>query len=416
VTGRFDGALAVMRVAGYRNYTIGSAVSLIGTSLQQVAQGWLVWELTDSPAWLGLISFSTLGSLMLAAPLAGGVADRVDRLRLAQIAQVLLMLQAVALAALVWTGHADRWIVLGLAIYLGVCQSFHTASRLALVPNLVPPELLPPAIAINSVIYQVGRFVGPALGGIVIVTLGTAWAFALNALSFVAFLSVLMRLDVAFRDPPAPRAPLGESIAEGFRYAANHRGIAPMLLMLIVSTFTVRAVIDLLPGFSAMVFGRGAEGLAWLTSMMGLGACVAGLWMAQRTSVEGLTRAVVYNLGAVACTLLLFVATNYFPFALAAITACGFVMIVNGVGAMTLIQSSVEGKMRGRVLSVYNLIQQGSPALGALAIGAISEHIGLRIPVGIGAALCLVALAWMVPRVPSLAAVLEGGGRAAKPA
>ena len=148
--GRFGGVLAVMRVRGYRNYTIGSTLSLVGTWIQRVAQGWLVWQLTESPAWLGLIAFSTLGALMVMSPIAGVIADRVDRVRLSRIAQSMMLLQSIVLFALVAGGWADPWMILALAIYLGVGQAFHTAARVSLVPNLVPTELMAPAIAINS--------------------------------------------------------------------------------------------------------------------------------------------------------------------------------------------------------------------------------------------------------------------------
>lgn len=405
--GRFEPALAVMRVASYRNYTIGSTISLVGTWLQRVAQGWLVWELTGSPAWLGLIAFSTLGSLMLMSPIAGAMADRIDRIQLSRIAQAMMMAQSIVLAVLVFGGWANRWIVLALAIYLGVGHAFHTAARLALVPNLVPAELMAPAIAINSVIYQLATFIGPAVAGVIIVQFGVAWAFAVNVCTFTVFLIMLARVRLVRHEPPAPRIGLGPAIVEGFRYAAAHPGIRPLLIALLVSTFTVRAVSDLLPAFSADVFGRGADGLAWLTSMVGFGAMVGGLWMAQRPRLTGFTRVVIHQMGTVSVAMLLFVATDWFPFALIALTAAGFTMIINSTGTQTLIQSAVEGRIRGRVLSVFNIVMQGSPALGALAIGGISEWLGLRLPVGIGAVLCLLAYFWILPQRRAIAAKME---------
>jgi MFS family permease len=404
---RFEPALAAMRVASYRNYTVGSTISLVGTWLQRVAQGWLVWELTASPAWLGLISFSTLGTLMLMSPITGALADRFDRIQLSRIAQAMMMVQSIILAVLVFGGWANRWLVLALAIYLGVGHAFHTAARLALVPNLVPAELMAPAIAINSVIYQLATFIGPAVAGIIIVQFGVAWAFAANVFTFGIFLLMLTRVRLVRHEPPAPRIGLGPAIVEGFRYAFAHPGIRPLLIALLVSTFTVRAVADLLPAFSADVFGRGADGLAWLTSMLGFGAMLGGLWMAQRPRLAGFTRVVIYYMGAVAVAMMLFVATDWFPFALAALTVSGFTMIINSTGTQTLIQSAVEGHIRGRVLSVFNIVMQGSPALGALAIGAISEWLGLRWPIGLGAVLCLIAFLWVLPQRRTLAAIME---------
>lgn len=407
VRGRFEGAIAVMRVAPYRNYTVGSTISLVGTWIQRVAQGWLVWEITKSPAWLGLVSFSTLGTLMLVSPFAGAVADRIDRIKLSRIAQSLMMSQSVVLATLVWYGWANRWNVLALASYLGIGHAFHTAARLALIPNLVPRELMAPAIAINSVIFQLATFIGPAIAGIIIVQFGVAWAFTINVAAFAVFLYALIWVKLVRHEPPMPHLRLGPAIVEGFRYAVTHAGIRPLLITLFVGTFTVRAVTELLPGFSAEVFGRGAQGLAWLTSMAGFGALLGGIWMAQRSSVAGLTRVVIGCLGAVALAMLLFVATDYFPFALIALIGSSFTMLVNSTGTQTLLQSAVEGHVRGRVLSVFNLVQQGSPALGALAIGAVSEWLGLRWPVALGAILCLAAFAWIAPRRKTIAAIME---------
>ena len=407
IGGRFGGVLAVMRVPGYRNYTIGSTLSLVGTWIQRVAQGWLVWKLTESPAWLGLIAFSTLGALMVMSPVAGVVADRIDRVRLSRVAQSMMLLQSIVLFVLVAGGWADRWMLLGLAIYLGIGQAFHTAARLSLVPNLVPENLMAPAIAINSVIFQLAQFIGPAIAGIIIVRFGIAWAFSVNIFSFAIFLFALFHVEVVRHERPAPRVGFGPAILEGFRYAAGHPGIRPLLAVLFVSTFTARAVTELLPGFAADVFGRGADGLAWLTSMLGLGAMAGGFWMAQRSGVAGLTRVALACIGAVAIAILLFVATDYFPFALLALTGAGFAMLVTSTGIQTLVQSAVEGRIRGRVLSVFNLILQGSPALGSLAIGTVSEWLGLRWPLAIGAVFCLLAWLWIAPQRGNIATVME---------
>jgi MFS family permease len=405
--GRFAAAFAPMRVAGYRDYTIGSTISLVGTWVQRVAQGWLVWQLTESPAWLGAVSFSTLGALMVMSPITGVIADRIDRVKMSRIAQTMMLTQALILSALVWTGWANPWLVLALATYLGVGHAFHTSARLSLVPNLVPTELMAPAIAFNSVIYQLATFVGPAIAGVIIVRFGISFAFTVNIATFAIFLLMLTRVKLARHEPRAPRTGFRAAIAEGFRIAAAHRGIRPLLIALLVSTFTVRGVADLLPAFSAQVFARGADGLAWLTSMFGFGAMVGGMWLTQRGHIAGLTSVVVGHMGAVGVLLLLFVATDWFPFALVALAAAGGATLINSTGTQTLIQSAVAGHVRGRVLSVFNLILQGSPAIGALAIGAISEALGLRLPIAAGAVLCLAAWLWILPQRRAIAKAME---------
>ncbi|MEE8548055.1 MAG: MFS transporter, partial [Alphaproteobacteria bacterium] len=198
------------------------------------------------------------------------------------------------------------------------------------------------------------------------------------------------------------------NIADGYRYTVAHPAIGPLLLLLIVSSFAARSIVDLLPGFAEDVFARGAAGLAWLTSAMGLGATLAGLWLARRQGLVGLTGVVLAQLVVIAAALIAFVATDIFWVAIPALMLSGFAMIINGVGSQVLIQSTVAGAMRGRVMSLFTLILQGSPAFGTLIIGVVSESIGLRIPVAVAAVLCLAAWLWMLPRAAAVSRAFEG--------
>ncbi|MEE8283710.1 MAG: MFS transporter, partial [Alphaproteobacteria bacterium] len=170
----WTGFVRAMRHRHYRNYTCGSVLSLIGTWTHRVALGWLAWQLTGSFAWLGIIAFADMFAMMLFAPIAGDLADRMDRRWVAFWSQFAMMCQALAIAVLVFTDLVGIWLLLGLTLVLGVMHAYHTASRLAMVPNLVPVEDLTPAIAINSMIFSVGRFLGPAVAGLIIANFGVA--------------------------------------------------------------------------------------------------------------------------------------------------------------------------------------------------------------------------------------------------
>ena len=405
----FDGIVEILKNPSYRNYTIGSSFSLVGTWVHRVAAGWLTWQLTESGAWLGIIAFADLFTMVLLSPFAGAIADRVDRLWLFKLFQLLSLFQAVAIAILVFTGLVTIELLLGLTIYLGVCHAFHTAARHALVPTLVPHEGIGAAIGLSSFIFNLARFIGPAVAGIIIVTAGVGPAFAFNALSFTIFLVVLMRVEVVRRDAiDKTGGGIWSNIADGYRYTVAHPAIGPLLLLLIVSSFAARSIVDLLPGFAEDVFSRGAAGLAWLTSAMGLGATLAGLWLARRQGIVGLTGVVLAQLVVIAAALIAFVATDIFWVAIPALMLSGFAMIINGVGSQVLIQSTVAGAMRGRVMSLFTLILQGSPAFGTLIIGVVSESIGLRIPVAVAAVLCLAAWLWMLPRAAGVSRAFEG--------
>jgi predicted MFS family arabinose efflux permease len=216
--------------------------------------------------------------------------------------------------------------------------------------------------------------------------------FALNALSFVAFLFALscMRIDPITVDRRSQRSMLS-AIGDGLRYTRHHSGIGPLLLLHALLAVSARPYFELLPGFAAQVFGRGAEGLAMLGSAVGLGAIAAGLWMAQRHEAARLTHLALGSSFLVALSVLGFSLTTSFPLALVCMALSGFGMVAAGVGTQTLMQTSVEEAMRGRVLSLFGLIFRGGPALGALLMGTASEVVGLQAPLAVGCVIGLLA-------------------------
>jgi MFS family permease len=403
-----------MRHRHYRNYTCGSVLSLIGTWTHRVALGWLAWQLTGSYAWLGLIAFADMFVMMLFAPIAGDLTDRMDRRSVAFWSQFAMMCQALAIAVLVFTGWMGIWLLLGLTLLLGVMHAYHTASRLAMVPNLVPDEDLTPAIAINSLIFNVARFLGPAVAGLIIANFGVGTAFAFNALTFIVFLVVLGRLKM-LRDEHRPGRGNGvfANIAEGVRYAVGHAGIGPLLAMLAITAFAGRSLPDLLPGFADAVFRRGPEGLAWLTSMMGLGAMLSGFVFLARDGVVGMTAIVLHCLVLLGITMILFVSFDTFWVGLVMIVGIGFFMNLNSIGVLNLMQNVVEGALRGRVMSIYTFLYQGAPAAGTLLLGVIAEHTGPAWPLAAAGTLGILFWLAMLPRLGDMTVALEGAARPA---
>ncbi len=394
----------------YGKYTVGNVCSHMGTWVQRVAVAWLTWKLTEAPIWLGIIAFADLAPTVVLAPLAGAVADRVDRMKAIKITQTLALLQAVALCALTFTGLITIHRLLMLALCLGVIMAFNQPLRLAIVPSLVPRRDLAAAIGINSLSFNFARIGGPAAAGLIIVQWGEAPAFAVNAFSYLIFIAALFLMRVEKWRRPAARKPIANipgEIMEGFRYCRRHPGIAPLLVLLSVVALNGRAHVELLPGFAAEVFGRGAEGLAWLTSAMGVGGAVGGVWLAQRGAVRGLTFLVTINVLLLSLALFGFTATDMFWVALPCLAATGFAMVTVGVGEQTLMQNAVDGAMRGRVLSLYGMVARGGPAFGALIMGAASEFVGLRWTVAGGAAMVLALFLWAFPRRHRMAEALE---------
>lgn len=360
--------------------------------MQRIGAGWLAWELSHSGAILGLVAFADLFPTIAIGPFGGALADRFDRLRLMRIAQTLIMLQAFLLFALTATGLITVELLIGLVLFGGIAAGFEQPARLALVPSLVPRSHLAIAVAINSIVFNLARFVGPALAGLVIVWWGVDTVFALNALSFLAFLFALarLRLEPLALDGQGRRSMLS-AIGEGVRYTSRHPGIGPLLLLHAILAVSARPFFELLPGFASDVFGRGASGLAMLGSAVGIGAVAGGLWLAQRHEDSHLTNVALGSSFLVTLSVLTFSLSMWFSVALACMVLAGFGMVVAGVGTQTLLQTSVEDAMRGRVLSLFGLIFRGGPALGALVMGAASEIVGLQAPVAAGTIVGLIA-------------------------
>ena len=392
----------------FGTYVAGNSVSLIGTWMQRIGVGWLAWELSQSGAVLGLVAFADLFPTVVIGPFGGALADRVDRLRVIKVAQLLIMAQSLLLFALTASGLITVPLLLALVLFSGVVIGFNQPARLALVPSLVPRRDLATAVAINSIVFNSARFVGPALAGVVIVGLGIAAVFLINALSFLAFLFALWRLRLAPLALPVKAGSVLGAIAEGLRYTIAHRGIGPILLLQAVLAVSARPFFELLPGFAADVFARGAPGLAMLSASVGIGAVAGGFWLAQPGSQARLTRVVLMSSLLIALSTLGFALSDGFTAAIACVAIAGFAMVAAGTGTQTLLQTAVDEGMRGRVLSLFGLIFRGGPALGALVMGAASELVGLQAPLAAGALLGLIACGLLLRRRHAIARALAG--------
>jgi len=380
-----------------------------GFWMHKVAVGWLAWQLTGSALWLGIVAFADLIPALIIGPIAGAFADRHSRLQINIVCQFLAMIQALILWFLTAFDIITINLLFALTLSLAFVLAFNQPARMSMVPSLVRPSDITTAIAVNSLAFNLARFIGPAIAGVVITTMGIAPTFLINALTFVIFIIAMFQL----RLPPQKiinRAASGlfADILQGFRYAAHHPAIGPLLLIMTATSILAAPVLELLPGFADVVFGRGADGLAWLTSAGGIGASMGGLWLAKRGTLTGLTALMLIGgtlgLGVV---VVLFTTTTTFWVAVIAMVFVGFARLIGGVAGQTLVQSAVEEHLRARVMAIFGLIFRGAPALGALIMGGLSEVMGFRAPIAIGGILCI--LLWFVVqrRQKSLASLLE---------
>ncbi len=404
----FGSIAAALRQRNFAYYMWGGAPSLVGYWVHRISVLWLTWEMTHSGTWLGLMSVADLAPTVIVTPFAGAIADRVDRRKMAILTQALAMIQAIILAFLVMTDRIDIWSLWLFTLLLGIVYAFFTAARLSMVPNLLPKENVASAIAFDSAVFNIARFLGPLIAGLIIARWGVGPAFMLNASTFVIYLVALYRLRL-LRSEVSDRGTrsLLSDTREGLRYAMDHPGIRRILLLLIAMAVTVKAVLDLLPGFADAVFHRGPGGLAELTAAAGLGAFCGAIYLAQRGSTRGLTLLTMSSLIIGAGGVLLLSGTDVYWQALVAMFFAGLSVTLSGTGAQVLMQGVVDGAMRGRVMSMYGVIYRGGPAFGALIMGSASDVIGLQAAVAGGAVLLVVVWLWAIRRHRDTAEALE---------
>lgn len=405
--GGFGNVALALSHRNYRVYISGNAVQLVGTWMQRVSGGWLAWTLTHSGAWLGMMSMAEFLPVLFIAPLAGVMADRRDRVTIIRITQLIGCGQAILLATLVFAHLITVHLLFALVMLLGINQGIAQPARLALIPTLVDREALPSALAINSIVFNAARFTGPAIAGVLIARVGIGAAFAANAMTYIAFQISLANLRDVPKLPMRIAQNAVKASLEAYAYASRHPGIAPMLLLFAVTTIGTRGFIELFPGFADNVFHRGPQGLAMLTSTVGLGAIFGGAWMLVRSQISGLTTIVLANTLIMSLAIVAFTATDVFVMALPCVFVAGTAMVITGIGAQTLIQASTDRSMAGRVMALYGMIFRAGPALGAVVMGTASEHFGLRLPLALGAVVSCGCWALTLNRKKAIVASLE---------
>ena len=365
----------------YRDYRLlwaGAFTSSVGTWMQEVAQNWLILTMTGSAFLLGLDAF--LGDApFLAFSLFGGVlADRVDRRKILLSSQLVQLSSAFLLAGLIW-GHAVHvWMILTLSFVVGFAQSFGGPAYQALVPTLVNKEDIGNAIALNSIQFNLARVVGPVLGGIAFATVGPAACFGLNGLSFLAVIAALLMLRRGALDKETGKPePVLESLKEGLRAVRDAKELRGLIGLSFVGSFCAMPLITFLPVFALRVFHRDAKGYSALLAVFGVGA-VAGA-----VGIAGFVQR-VRRKGVLAVTMQMTFGVLTVGFALSRNTALSYVLLLLAGAAlmvvfamfMTLVQSNVENRLRGRVVSIYTVAFRGAMPLGNLTAGVLASFLG----------------------------------------
>ncbi len=395
-------AFRAMRHRNFRLFFGGQLISLIGTWMQTVAQSWLVLKLSNSAMMLGIVSFASFVPTLLMALFAGVIVDHVDRRKLIIIAQILLMLSAFALAALTWTGAVRVEHVIALAAFNGLVSAFDMPGRQAFVVEMVGKEDLPSAIALNSMIFNGARTIGPAIAGLLIAITSTATCFFLNGVSYLAALWSLFSMELTPRETAvALGSQMFARLFEGLKYAWEHQPTRILLLIVLMNSGFGITYSVLIPVFARDLLKVGAHGYGFLMAAQGIGAVLGAVYLASRAG-HALRQTLTAGLFCTAIAIVGFGMSHWIALSMLAQMLIGFGIINYMAGTNTMLQMFVSDELRGRVMSIYTLSFIGLAPLGSLEVGFIGEHVSPQVAVVICGIISLLCGAALVSRLPLL--------------
>ncbi|AWI80558.1 MFS transporter [Parazoarcus communis] len=385
-----------MRALGHRNYRyyfFGQAVSVLGSWVQQVALSWLIYRLTGSVALLGVTTFAALLPMLLVGPLAGAWIDRRDKRRLLILVQGLLGLQAAVLSVLTAMDAIGPNLIVAMSATLGLLNAFDAPLRQSQIGVFVGNRAdLPNALALNAMLFNSGRFLGPPLAGLVLGLTSEAVCFAINAVSFSALAFGVSRIRV----PEVPRAvgSMGQVFREGLSYVWTEYPVRMLIFVLATVNVTASSYAVLLPVFAKDVFGGDARMLGWLWGAAGAGAFLGTVFLATRKHMLGLIKVVLGGACISALGLLAFSHNQALLLALPSMAAVGFGISVCNVGVNMLLQSMAPDHLRGRVVSFFSSTRFGLDAIGGLLAGLLAARTGVQMAMLIEGVVLVLFFIW----------------------
>jgi MFS family permease len=398
---RWPRTFRALRHRNFRLYWSGQVVSLIGSWMQIVAQGWLVYQLTDSPLMLGLVNFVGLVPVVPISLLSGVISDWLPRRNLILVTELVLMLQALAMALLTLLGVIQAWQVVVLSFVQGAAAALEQPARLAFVVDTVGKEDLTNAVALNSSAYNVARIIGPAIAGVLVAWVGEAGCFYINGLSYGAVILALLAIRLPRQARPKERLQVAGSLMSGLKYTWNTKTIRSLMIIVAISSFFTLPYIALMPAFAKDVLGAGPQGLGFLMTAVGLGAIGGALLVANIQAGRRGKWLMVGNVMGPAF-LVLFCLSHSFLLSLGVVVLVGASNAVRQTLANSLIQLTAADEYHGRVMSVFNLLFNGMSRAGAMGVGAVAEFTGTPLALGASAVLSLaagLAMVWGMPEV-----------------
>jgi predicted MFS family arabinose efflux permease len=349
---------------------MGACTSTIGTWMQSTAQAWLVYDLSHDSFYLGLDTFLAQFPIILFSLLGGVVADRMNRRNLLLVSQYVQMTTAFILTVLVFTKVVHVWHILCLSFVVGAAQAFGGPAYQALLPTLVGKEDIPNAIAMNSIQFNLARVIGPTLGGIALTTVGAAWCFGLNGVSFVAVIISLYLIQVKYI-PAKSSERIVDSMKQGIGFIRKKPGMDGLIILAFGMTLLGIPLLTFLPVFARDVLHGGAASFTQLLSSSGAGSVCGALIVAAFGKIHGQGRTSLIVMVMMGFIILGFSMSTFFPLSMFLIFLSGATMMISMSMVSSLVQAVASDEMRGRVMSVYNVAFRGGMPVGSLVLGKL---------------------------------------------
>ena len=369
-----------MRALAQRNfrfYFFGQAISVLGSWIQQVAMAWLVYRLTGSAALLGVTAFCALIPQLLVGPLAGAWIDKQDKKKWLIVVQGALALQGFALAMLTWSGRVGPVFLIAMALTLGLLNSFDTPLRQSLIGSFVGRrDDLPNALALNAMLFSIGRSIGPPIAGLLVGLTSEAACFAINGCSYLALMAGVILIKSSA--PPRASGSMAEVLREGVHYAWQTWPVRMLIVILSVVNLTASAYTVLLPVFARDVFAGDATTLGWLWGASGFGSLASTLFLASRVSSRAIVLTLVAAVSLSASAIVVFSLSSALPLAMVAMAGVGAGISACNNAVNILLQSMAPEHLRGRVVSFFTSARFGFDAIGGLLAGLLASALGAR--------------------------------------
>lgn len=400
---KLPSSLRALHYYNFRLYFVGQAISLIGTWMQRIAVNWLVYDVTHSAFYLGLVAFAGQVPMLVLSPYAGAYVDRHSRYRTLMATQIASMIQAGLLALIVFLGYYHIPTIILLSLILGIINAFDTPSRQALMIVLVQNKKdLPNAIALNSSMVTMARLAGPAVAGILLSSFGEDICFGLNFISFIAVIASLLLMKIKIPERKKPIDPIWKGLQEGFVYLRSHRGLLAAIALMAFTSFLAMPYTNMFPIYAQTIYQGNVTTFSWMNSIGGLGALLGAIYMANRNEHTNLLRLIVLSSMLFCTSIMLFAYTSHWMLAMTFIMIGEAGMLAQIAATNTYVQTRVDEGMRGRVLSYYVMAFQGMQPIGSLVVGWTAHQSSAPLTVFLEGLLGLVAAIAFIPALRNI--------------